>query len=43
MKPQIIAAAITMIALAACATAPDMSRREASNITNLAIVMGPHP
>lgn len=38
-----IAAILLAIALTACGTAPDMSRREAVGITRLAIVLGPHP
>ncbi|WP_353030774.1 hypothetical protein [Mesorhizobium sp. M0968] len=36
-----IVVALVAIALSACATAPDMSRREARDITDLAVVMEP--
>ncbi|MGX9145868.1 hypothetical protein [Mesorhizobium sp. 128a] len=38
-----IVAALVAIALSACASAPDMSNREARDITRLAVVLGPHP
>ncbi len=35
---------LAVLVLTACGTpAPDMSRREAGDITRLAIIMGPHP
>jgi uncharacterized lipoprotein len=38
-----IVAVLVVITLSACASAPDMSNREARDITRLAVTMGPHP
>lgn len=34
---------LALLVLASCGTAPDMSRREARDITRLAIALGPQP
>ncbi|WP_292683087.1 hypothetical protein [Mesorhizobium sp.] len=38
-----VAFLLAVLALTACASAPDMSRREAGDITRLAVIMAPHP